>query len=109
MAEPVKVVEGWTDELGPFTLLSDGVALDLTGKSVVFHLRDKNGVVVAFTGTTRIDGTPTSGKVYYKPTMTDLLSGKSPYEYHWQVTDGFSNVVFYPSATNGDKIVVNRQ
>jgi hypothetical protein len=105
MAKLLDVVEGWTDELGPFTLKADGTAVDLTGMDVALRLRDKNGKVVSFTGTTRVDDTPTNGKVYYQPATGDLLEGKGPYKLHWQVTDQDGFVVFFPNGAP-DEIVV---
>ena len=107
MAKLLDVVEGWTDELGPFTLKADGVAVDLTGMDEELILRDKDGALVTVAGTTRIDGTPTTGKVYFKPAAGDLLNSKSPYKLHWKITDGAGDVVFFPNGAP-DSLVVYR-
>lgn len=99
------VTEGWTQELGPFTLLVDGVPLDLTGMTVALILRNVQGRLSTVTGDTRIDAAPTTGKVYYKPDAVDLLAKKGPYTLHWKVTDGAGDVVFFPNGA-ADTIAV---
>lgn len=105
MAKLLEIVEGWTGELGPFTLKADGVAVDLTGMTVALVLKDKDGAAVDTTGDTRVSGTPTSGKVYYAPGAADMTNAASPYTVHWSVTDAFGKVVFFPNGA-ADTIVV---
>jgi len=45
MKELLELTENWTDELGPFTLKNDGVAVDLAGLIVTLVLRDDLGNV----------------------------------------------------------------
>jgi hypothetical protein len=97
------VVEGWTEELGPFALLADGVAIDPTPYTVTLLLRDRFGAAVTTTSKTR---TATAG-AYFTPAAGDLLAAKSPYHLHWKVVDGSGAVVFFPDA-EADRIVVHR-
>ena len=105
MAKLLDIVEGWTGELGPFTLKADGTAVDLTGLTVALILRDRSGTAVTTAGDTRVHGTPTSGQVYYRPDAADMTAALSPYSAHWQVTDGSGYVVYFPNAA-ADTIVV---
>lgn len=107
MAKLLEIVEGWTGELGPFTLKADGVAVDLTGMTVALILKDRSGAQVITTGDTRVDGTPSTGQVYYRPDADDMSNALSPYTVHWQVTDGSGYVVFFPNGA-ADTIVVFR-
>lgn len=97
MAKLLEIVEGWTEELGPFTLKADGAAVDLSDMTVALILRNRNGQSVTVEGTTRISDTPTDGQVYYTPDGADLLNAKSPYSLRWEVTDGAGRVVFFPN------------
>lgn len=107
MAKLLDVVEGWTDELGPFTLKADGAAVNLTGLTIEPILKDKNGDQVTIEASQyRIDGTPTTGKVYFTPATGDLLNSLQPYKLRWKVTDG-SDVVYFPNAA-ADTINVHR-
>ena len=105
MAKLLDIVEGWTGELGPFTLKADGTAVDLTGMTVELILKDRSGTVVTTSGDTRVHGTPTTGQVYYQPDAADMTSAASPYSVHWKVTDGSGYVVFFPNSA-ADTIVV---
>lgn len=105
MAKLLDVVEGWTQELGPFTLLVNGVAVDLTGMTVLLLLFDNVGNPIAYTGTTRVDATPTTGRVYYTPAASDLSAARGPIDVRWKVTDGAGTVVFFPNAA-ADQIFV---
>lgn len=105
MAKLLEIVEGWTGELGPFTLKADGVAVDLTGLTVELVLKDRNGTAVTTTGDTRVHGTPTTGQVYYRPDEDDMTNALSPYTVHWKVTDGSGYSVFFPNGA-ADTLVV---
>lgn len=107
MAKLLEIVEGWTDELGPFTLKADGAAVDLTGMTEELIVRDRNGALVTLAGTTRISDTPTTGQVYYQPDAADLPNSAQPYSLHWKITDGDGNVVFFPNGAP-DTITVFR-
>jgi hypothetical protein len=103
----VEIVEGWTDEIGPFTLKADDVAVDLTGLTVELIIRSKNGALVETTSDARVDDDPTTGQVYWTPDAADLSYADSPYAIRWKVTDGDGNVVFFPSGA-ADHIKVYR-
>lgn len=105
MAKLLDIVEGWTGEIGPFTLKADGTAVDLTGMTVELVLKDRSGTAVTTSGDTRVHGTPTTGQVYYQPDAADMTSAASPYSVHWKVTDGSGYVVFFPNSA-ADTIVV---
>jgi hypothetical protein len=97
-----KITEGWTTELGPFTLKNGGVAYNLDGMTVTLMLRGKGGILLEVpTGQIRkaVQAGGTVGQVYYKPLATDLDAEHSLYTVRWQVVDGADDVVFFP---NGD-------
>lgn len=100
------ITEGWTEELPAFTLLANGVPQDLTGMTVALVLRDGNGALVTIAGTTRVDASPSTGKVYYAPASTDLSAARSAYSVHWRVTDGAGKVAFFPNGTPDSLAVV---
>ena len=119
----LSITEGWTEELGPFTLQieqanNDGttsfVPVDLTGMAVAMILRSPNGALVVLGGSWRIDSNPRTGRVYYKPVAGDfvwikgLLAGPLPYRVRWKVTDGSGNVVFFPNG-EADTIRVSQE
>mgnify|MGYP001324403865 CR=1 FL=1 len=106
MATLLTITEGWTQELGPFTLEIDDVAVDLTGWTVALILREKNGTQVA-SPDTRVDNDPTTGDVYWTPDGTEAAA-ESPYSLHWQVTDGDGKVVYFPN-TMADKVIVVKE
>lgn len=107
MAKLFEVVEGWTQELGPITLKMDGVALDLTGLTVVLALRGNDDQVITIAGSTRVASNQVTekGHVYYTPAAADLTRAKSPINIRWKVTDGAGTIVFFPNAA-ADQIVV---
>jgi hypothetical protein len=94
----LRIVEGWTAELGPFTLMADGVPINLTGLTVELELRPAGSTAYVDTaGNVRVDDDTTTGRVYYKPDAADFVAANSPYAMHWKVTDGDGNVVFFPN------------
>ena len=102
MATPYlfELTEGATKELPALTLKINGVVLDLTGynaSQIAVKLRTATGDVAPWTGTVRIDGTPSTGKVYLTPGATDFLATSGPYDLHLQVTDGQSKKAMFPS------------
>lgn len=102
MAELFEIVEGWTEELEPFTLKKAGSPIDLTNLMVTLLLTPhKANTPKTLTGTTRVDADQSAlgnrGKVYYKPSATDLLASESPYSIRWKIQDQGGNVVFVPS------------
>ena len=101
------VVEGWTGELGPFTLKVDGVPIDLNGIDVALQLRPqaRPGLFVDAEGDVRVD-LLASGQVYYKPDAADLRAADSPYTIRWKLTDGADDVIYVPSG-EADTIVVH--
>jgi len=110
MAELFSIVEGWTKELGPFTLKIDGVPPSLLGMTVALQLRPvkRPGLFSDGTGDVRLAQTTdalASGQVYYKPDAEDFTAAHSPYTLRWKVTDGNSDVVFFPNDA-ADTIVV---
>ena len=79
-----------------FKLLVDGVAADLTGKTVALILTGRDGVVVDTVGDVSVTGVLT-GEVRYSPDSTDVPAANTPYTARWAVTDGAGKVVFFPS------------
>jgi hypothetical protein len=102
MAELLDITQGWTKQLGPFTLRNDGVPVDLTGLTVRLLLRGKGmPQFIPVSGQIQIDPDQSElgnrGQVYYKPAATDFRWDKSPYACHWEVTDQAGDVVFFPN------------
>lgn len=101
----VEITEGWTGVLGPFTLRVDGTPLNLSGFTVALKLRNALGVAVTPGGTVTVNPDQTSfpGQVSYAPHANDfafvtgVLGPISAYHFHWQVTDGNSRVIYFPS------------
>jgi len=91
----IEVVQGWTGPID-MQLKADGVAVDLTGMTVVLILKDKDGTSVDTAGDVSILDAAT-GKVRYLGDPTDLVAANSPFRARWQVTDGAGRVVYFPS------------
>jgi hypothetical protein len=97
MAKLLDIVEGWTAELGPFTLKNDGGALNLTGLTVVPLIRDADQRLITFAGTSEKDADQTTGRMYLTPTAADFKAARAPYTLRWKVTDSDGKVVHYPN------------
>jgi hypothetical protein len=110
MAVLYTIVEGWTQELGPFTLRKDGVAINLLNITVDLILEPSHSLEpITFTGVVRkADQTQVGnhGQMFFKPAASDLLNKDSPYLVRWKLTDA-SGVVFAPSGEQ-DQIIVNK-
>lgn len=112
------VTEGWTQELGPFTLRINQVPLSLSGFTVVLTLRDSIGEEITPGGNVRVatDQVVNAGQVYYTPVAADFVwnedagTGILPQDFrmHWKVTDGLGKIVFFPNGV-ADVIAVNRK
>lgn len=99
MPKLLDIVEGWSAELGPFTLLlGNGQAADLSGKTVELCLRDKTRTIVEAAAEVRIDDDPVSGRVYVTPGSSDFANARSPYWVHFKVMDGSGRSEFFPHA-----------
>lgn len=100
------IVEGWTGELGPFTLRADGVPVNLTGLTVELLIRpwNRQGRFSETDGDVRVVA-GTGGQVYYAPDASDFSAAEGPYEMRWRVTDSDGFVVFFPNG-EGDYIGV---
>lgn len=93
----VDLVQGWTEAVS-FTLMADGAVIDLTGRTVTIHARDKSGVDPSFLGAVAVTSA-SSGRISFTPDSTDLLESESPYTVRFKVmSDGY----FVP---NGDPVV----
>lgn len=83
-----KLVEGWTDPID-YVLERDGVAENLTGKTVVLRAYKKTGVLASFGGSVTVVNAA-AGLVRFTPISTDLKNSDSPYYIRWRVDpDGF--------------------
>ena len=109
MSALLSITEGWTQELGPFTLRVNTLPLSLSGLVVMVVLRDSKGSLFTPGGTVRVDPDQVAnkGQVYYKPVAGDFKAGPGPYHLHWQVTNGI-DVVFFPSAAASEVAVYPR-
>jgi hypothetical protein len=104
----VSVVEGWTGAL-PFTLLADGVGIDLTGMSVLIILKDSDGTIVKNTSSGITVTASTAGQLEYAPASSSgdlFLAARTPYKLRFRVQDAQSKVVFFPNDEE-DLIEVN--
>lgn len=104
----LRVVEGWTGRLGPFTLKLNGTPVDLTGMTVELSLRTHGASQeTAITGTVEADAdqVANAGQVNYDPAPADLVKGR--YYTRFKVTDGEGAVVYFPNGT-ADDLVVSR-
>jgi hypothetical protein len=86
--------QGWTAPI-EHTLEHDGASFDATGMTPSLVLKDKNGAVIAFTGTVAWAAAATS-RIRFSPAATDLLAAGSPYTLHWKVTDAEGKIAYYP-------------
>lgn len=116
MSTPLfEVTEGWTQELGPFTLKAGAdveslAAVALTGFTVALILRDDQGTLITVAGTVRIatDQIAEKGNVYFTPDAADFtwraggFLGQD-FQMHWKVIDGAAKVVYFP---NGEPDVI---
>lgn len=115
MTPLLTIVEGWTEQLGPFTLLNDGAPLVLDGLTVSVILRSlaagsssKAGAGVV----TKLDQALYPGQVTYAPaatdfTMSETLVLEQPYLLHWKVIDADGKIAYWPNGL-GDEILVCR-
>lgn len=105
----IDIVEGWT---GPVTLglQADGVAYDLTGKSVALILRDHNGAESIYTtsGAQLEQYQSTGGTVQFFPSTGDLLVTRQPYTARVKVVGNTGQRVFFPNG-RGDSWTVYSQ
>ncbi len=107
MALMTTITQGWTRELGPFTLLANLVPVDLTGRTVKLMMRSSADIAFTeVTGDVRVDldQVLNRGEVYYKPDASDFTALYSPYYLKWEVEDS-TGVVYFPNA-DADTIVV---
>lgn len=90
------LVEGWTHP-EPLRLYDDGVAVNLTGKTVTLEIHDASGAAVTGVGVTAdSDQTTYPGRVWLTP-AAGLTAALSPFTVHFVVTDGAGTVVKYPN------------
>lgn len=71
-------------------------AADLTGLTLGIIIRDRQGADVPVTGKASVV-TAASGAVKFEPADTDFIAAGSPYKVTWTVTDGSSDVAWYPN------------
>ncbi len=92
----VDIVEGWSGAL-PFTLLADGVAVDVTGQRIYIVLKDNRGTTVK-DSTAGINVTnSTAGQLEYGPSSSDFSANRSPYKIRFRVKDALNKVVYFPN------------
>ena len=108
-----EVTEGWTEPLGPFTLLADGVPMSLTGKITTIVLRRASGTLVTPGGTVVPDPDQITnpGQLMYLPHANDFIwesnlhTNAQTYQLHWKVVDGAQKVAYFPSGEPAEVIV----
>lgn len=105
----LKIVEGWTDTLGPFTARADGVAVELPTDpdQVELICHDKNGDAVELGGDLEVDPDQTGnkGEWSYTPEAEDFSNELQPYTLRLKVTDDDGQVVFFSNSA-ADKLEV---
>jgi len=110
MAKILDVVEGWTQELGPFMLRADGSPITLTGLTVTLILRghgDTEETEIP-SGQIRVADQGTDpGEAYFTPVAGDLVNASSPYTIRWRLTDGNGDHAYVPNGP-ADTITVYR-
>lgn len=110
MALLFTLTEGWTKELGPFTIRLNGAPLDLTGLTVELMLRPLLTETYSTTaGEVRVDTDQVGmgkGQVYWKPDAADIKRAYSPYSVRWKLTDGQGNSIYVPNSTLGDTVEI---
>jgi len=111
MAKLFDVVEGWTQELGPFVLRADGTPITLTGLTVTLLLRghgDADETAIPG-GQIRVaaDQSADPGEVYYTPADGDLVNASSPYTIRWRITDSNGDHAYVPNGP-ADTLLVYR-
>lgn len=92
-------VEGETKPITP--TLYDGAGTDRTpvngtGLTLGLVVYDCKGGLVPVAGKVSWD-TAASGIAKFEPDVTDLKAANSPYAARWTVTDGNSDVAYYPN------------
>lgn len=94
------ITQGWTAQLGPFTLRLNGSPLDLSSMTVNLKLRSSaNSAFVDTVGDVSVDADQAGagrGRVYYKPDPEDFNALHSPYFCRFEVIDTAGNVVYFP-------------
>lgn len=99
MAPLMSVVEGWSGAL-PFTLLSDGTPVDLTGLKVAVVLKSADGLTVKDTTAGITVTSATGGQVEYLPSTSSgdlFLAAQTPYKVRFRVTDAVPKSVYFPN------------
>lgn len=104
-----EIVDGWSEEIGPFTLRGNGAPVNLSGMDVSLIIRSvKTGALITTTDRTRVDAdqTTNTGHVFYTPEEADFAERAtlgSYYTFRWKVIDGAGDIVFFP---NGEADVI---
>ena len=106
----VTITEGWTQEIGPFTVRNNGTPVDLTGltPNVTLWIRSSaDSSPVDMTGNLRIDDAPSTGRFYIKPDAEDFVALYSPYYIHVEI-EGSDGIGFFPNGTAETIVVTQR-
>jgi hypothetical protein len=117
----LRVVEGWTGTLGPFTLMAEVVPstdpptyapINLASLTVAVMLRQQNGTPVAVTGVVNIlDQVVTTGQVTFSPGPNDFkmqtngFTVSQMFQMHFKVTDSLGKAIFIPDDASADVMV----
>jgi hypothetical protein len=102
----INLVEGWTAPID-YTLKADGVAVNVTGCTVVLKLRDRHGTAIALAGTLAVVSA-SAGHVAYSPGAAELLFASSPYSARFQVTDSGGKIAYFPNGGTPEQWKVER-
>lgn len=87
------MVQGSTSPLD-YQLLDDGAARNLTGETVAYVLKDKDGATVSSPASSVPSAS--TGKVRLTPAAASFTAALSPYTLHWKVTAAGGEIYFYP-------------
>lgn len=108
MARLLGIKEGWTGEIGPFTLRANGAPFSLSGFTVSIVLTKADGTVVDSPGTvSKANQISFPGQVYFTPAADIWQASASPYSVSWRVVDGASKVEYFPNEAS-DQISVTK-
>jgi len=91
----IELVTGWTEEL-LYTLKNNGVAVSLSGATVVLVARDSADNLLTLSGTVSVPGEST-GQVQFAPAPSDITSANSPYRVRFKVTAADGRISYFPN------------
>jgi len=87
------------------TLLTNGIAVDLTGASVIFLIKRKGDNTSAFSAAATITDAPSGQVEYGGPLPGGFPTAAGIYAHEWEVTFSDSSILTFPSDGNNTVII----